>query len=246
MLKSIINNVRGFTTLKTNEEYIKPFISPDYQQINVARLKHLNSLGLDLDNKSVLEFGAGIGDHSFFYLTKNCKVFATDGRKELADYISNRFGIPTDVVNVETELEKLHSYTQYDIIHCYGLLYHINNPSVFLEAIKDKSTTLLLETCVSSDGVLEGENFVEEDLDNPTQAVSGVGCRPTRSWIFNKLKQLYPFVYMPISQPEHHQFPVNWENLKDEGGYIRAVFIASKKEIASPMLSREFMKNYSS
>src|SRR5690242_1107048 len=52
------------------------FLSPAYQQHNVARLQHLDSLGLPVCGKRVLELGAGVGDHTIFYLHRNCKVLA--------------------------------------------------------------------------------------------------------------------------------------------------------------------------
>jgi hypothetical protein len=244
MLKNIIYKLMPFSKADKKAELIGPFVSSDYQQINVARLRHLSSLGLMLDNKSVLEFGAGIGDHTYFYLTRNCKVLPTDGRKELVDYISTRFNIPTQLIDVEKDLDNIKHLSVFDIIHCYGLLYHIKNPSEFLFSIKDKSDILLLETCVSLDSLPEGEHLAEEDIDNPTQAVSGIGCRPTRLWIYNKLKELYPYVYMPKTQPDHHQFPANWDGLKEINGYIRAVFVASKYELVSSQLSNKFVKNY--
>lgn len=46
------------------------FHSYDYLRHNARRLEHLASLGLPITGRSVLEVGAGIGDHSHFYIDR--------------------------------------------------------------------------------------------------------------------------------------------------------------------------------
>src|SRR5580704_12589348 len=50
------------------------FGSPWYQRHNQRRQEHLASLQLDLVSKSVLEVGAGVGDHTFYFLDRDCTV----------------------------------------------------------------------------------------------------------------------------------------------------------------------------
>lgn len=214
------------------------FLNKSYQQHNIARLSHLDSLGLDLQHKTVIEFGAGIGDHTYFYLLKNCDVLSTDARQELTDFIRSRFGNKTMTLDVEKEILKIRDLPKFDIVHCYGLLYHISNPEEFLESLHGKGSLLLLETCVSSDYKLDNIYLVEENKFNPTQSYSGKGSRPTRQWIFNKLKEIYPFVYLPRTQPSHPEFPKDWtQNFSNEKTNLkRAVFIASEIELDLPAL----------
>ena len=224
---------------KNNFEIYKYFFNGEYQRHNVARLQHLESLNLDLDGKKVIEFGAGIGDHSMFYLIKNCKVYPTDGRSHLADFISKRFGVDTGVIDAEKDQEAIKKLPNFDIIHCYGFLYHISNPAEFLNLIKDKAPTLLLETCVSSDKKNDDVYLTSEFSENITQAISGTGCRPTRRWIMEKLKENYKYVYVPKTQPKHKEFPLNWNSDFTDDSLIGAVFIASNYEIKSPHLQTE-------
>ncbi len=62
-LRKIVNGLslrkRGFAVLRDWKIYAE-FSAPAYQRHNVARLQHLDSLGLDLARKSVLEVGAGV------------------------------------------------------------------------------------------------------------------------------------------------------------------------------------------
>jgi hypothetical protein len=94
---------------------------------------------------------------------------------------------------------------------------------------------LLLETCVSF-GEEEAINFCNEVADYPSQAISGNGCRPTRKWVYNQLKQYFEFVYMPITQPNHEEFPIDWTLSSSETKLIRSVFIASRQELNNLLL----------
>jgi Methyltransferase domain len=208
------------------------FLQKQYQMHNVARLRHLESLALPIAGKSVLEFGAGIGDHTFFYLTKGCRVVSTDVRRELLEVLTSRFDVTALVINAETDRQKIQALDKVDIVHCYGLLYHIQTPMEFLQSLGSKCDLLLLETCVSHDLREDGEYIVRENSQDPTQAISGLGCRPTRRWVYNVLRGSFRHVYFPRTQPAHPEFPVNWGiELEDRSKLIRAVFIASQTDL---------------
>ena len=218
----------------TNASLKNTFLNKSYQIHNVARLSHLESLGLPIIGRSVIEFGAGVGDHTFYYLTKGCRLVTTDARNELVEFIKERFDVTALTINVETDIEKIKKLEKCDIVHCYGLLYHIRNPKEFLNALNSVCKLLLLETCVSHDLREDGEHLVSEDINNPTQAFSGGGCRPTRKWIYNVLRENFRYVYVPKTQPNHPEFPLNWENeMEDRSRLIRAVFVASQTDLGN-------------
>lgn len=220
------------------------FLSSYYQIHNVARLSHLEKLELPLNDKTVIEFGAGVGDHTLFYLFKNCKVLPTEGRQELCDFISKRFNIETRKVDIENEISEIKNLPKVDVVHCYGILYHIQNPEQFLEASSSLAKLYLLETCVSDDTLPEGIHLTGEESKDPTQAMSGKGCRPSRSWLYKKLKSLFPYVYVPIIQPRHKDFPLDWNNAMDAKVNKRAIFIGSTEELNSKWLSTDLPKIY--
>ena len=222
----------------------RDFLNSHYQWHNISKFQHLESLGLDLNNKSVLEFGAGIGDHTIYWLIKNCKVLPTDSRKELVDFIIWRLDIKAEVLDIENEIERIKKLPFFDIIYCYGTLYHIKNPGEFLDSIRGKSKMLLLETCVSDDHKPDGIYLTGENKKILTQANSGIGCRPTRRWIVKKFRENYKYVYFPKTQPKHPEFPTDWTIDYKEGKLIRAIFIASNEEIKSSMLTTELPTIY--
>ena len=97
---------------------------------------------------------------------------------------------------------------------------------------------LLLETCVSF-GDKDLLNPCTEDLLSPTQAISGKGCRPTRRWVYNQLKLYFEFVYLPITQPNHEEFPIDWATPGSTQTLARAVFIASRQKLINELLVEE-------
>ena len=56
------------------------FKSEHYQKHNKNRLDHLASLGFSFEGSNILEVGAGIGDHTEFYLSYDCSVTVSDAR----------------------------------------------------------------------------------------------------------------------------------------------------------------------
>lgn len=220
------------------------FFSTHYQSINIERLKHLDSLGLNLKNKNVVDLGAGVGDHSLFYLLKGCKVTALEGRSDLVEFIKVRFGINAMVCDFEKELDKLANMKDFDVVHCYGLLYHLGNPDSFLKVVAGVGNTLVIETMVSpsSMGTI---NEVAEDALNSTQAVSGMGCRPNRKWLYSELKKHYKHVYTPKTQPSHPQFPLDWTSIPENTTHTRVVFVASHTPVQSDALIEEIIDKHS-
>jgi SAM-dependent methyltransferase len=215
------------------------FLSPAYQQHNVARLQHLDSLSLPLACKSVLELGAGVGDHTLFYLYRNCRVLAVDGRPECVNMLKQRLAVDAQVIDLDKDSERIVRLGRFDLVHCYGLLYHLADPQRFLLHVSKAGDTLLLETCVSC-GTGSRMQVASEASAVPSQALHGIGCRPSREWIFETLKLYYPFVYATRTQPRHPEFPIDWTALDPQSpGLKRAVFVASHKRIANPNLLTE-------
>lgn len=214
------------------------FFNEKYQKHNISRLCHLDTLKLDLKNKKVLELGAGVGEHTLFYLHKGCDVLPVDGRPELVSFIKKRLGIHAEVLNLENELEKLEKLGRFDLIHCYGLLYHLSNPEELICSCSKIADCILISTCVSR-GQDFSINLVDEDSKVASQAITGKGCRPTRRWVFETLRKYFEYVYCPKTQPHDPQFPVIWDdetNIDTEPSLIRAIFVASHKPIYSDML----------
>jgi SAM-dependent methyltransferase len=216
----------------------QPFHTWHYLRHNARRLEHLASLGIPVFNKSVLEVGAGIGDHTHYYLDRGCKVTITEPREENLIYLRKRYP-EMDVRELDLERPNSNVEGRWDVVHCYGLLYHLQNPGPALQFMaKRNGSLLLLETCVSFGSGMK-ENLTPEDQKMATQAFSGTGCRPTRDWIVEELKKLYEHVYCTKTQPNHDEFPLDWTRPEAHKGLSRAVFVASRQPLDTPALTKE-------
>ncbi len=216
-------------------------ISPEfdgylYRRLNERRLEHLAALRLNLAAKSVLEVGAGVGDLTGFFLDRGCQVLALEARHANLQVLRSRHpAVPTMKVDLDHVEPGTLSGQTFDVVHCYGVLYHLAQPQ---DAIAFMSRhcrdLLLLETCVSMQDD-DSLNACSEPIANPTQALSGQGCRPSRRWVIRELKQHFTYVYVPRSQPTHEQFPTDWAT-EPPGTLTRAVFVASRVSLVNDEL----------
>ncbi len=214
-----------------------------YIRHNQRRQEHLASLGLDLFNKTVLETGAGIGDHSSFFIDRGCTLTITEPREDNLKILRERY-TEQKIVQLDLDSPDKQFDIKFDIVYCYGTLYHLCRPAIALEFLaKQTGGILLLETCVSPGDEIN-EYLIAEDKNLPTQAVSGTGCRPTRSWLQQELQKYFKYVYFPITQPCHPEFPLNW-NKPNEKTLNRAIVVASNNELRLPVLSTEIRKQQS-
>jgi hypothetical protein len=226
--------------VKTPEEV---FGGAHYQRHNARRLEHLASLRLPIAGRDVLELGAGIGDHTAFFLDRGCRVTAIEARPENVSVFQARRDamLPErrerlTIIQGDLDAPETVEAPPHAVVHSYGLLYHLENPDAALDwSMTHTSGLLLLETCVSF-GSNETVQSVREDGRQPSQSYRGGGSRPTRAWIFNRLKRRFPFVYVPRTQPAHEEFPLDWTSPKDWLPHARAVFIASHTALDDPLL----------
>ncbi|MCJ7696905.1 MAG: class I SAM-dependent methyltransferase [Thermoplasmata archaeon] len=225
----------------TPEQGFGVFDTQDALGINLARQDHLASLGLDLANKSVLEVGAGVGKHTAFFEKLGCTVISTDARPENVVEHLRRYPYRKGRVEVvDLSIPESHSrVVAFNIIYCYGTLYHLNLPGLCIKDLSNSCTELfLLETCVNP---LDNNaiNPVEENHEPKNQSVHGVGCRPSRDWIMDEMRKYYPFVYCSKFQPNHSDFPLLWPASNDRLNNTRAVFVASRHLLTHATLSRD-------
>ena len=70
---------------------VNSFHSDHYLRHTARRLEHLASLKIRVAGMSVLEVGAGIGDHSHYYLDRGCDVTITESRLENLAHLRSRY-----------------------------------------------------------------------------------------------------------------------------------------------------------
>lgn len=223
------------------------FRNPAYLRMNARRLEHLAGLGLPIAGRDVLEVGAGIGDLTSFFLDRGCRVTAIEPRAENRAYFATQYDdpaawparplriLPGDAWSLSVRGAVPPPFGRV----LYGLLSHLDRPLDALQEMAASCTDLMvLETRVSyaADERLEAE---AEDGENPTNAVSGRASLPSRRWVYARLAELFAHVYMPLTQPAHPQFCLNWRSREPPPpGRYRAIFVASRRELVNSVLHR--------
>src|SRR5215467_7370709 len=104
------------------------FLDPEAQRINRIRHAHLASLGLNLQAKRVLEVGAGIGLLTAFFEERGCDVLSTDANPTNVAEMLRRY--PHRKIGL-LDLDRpapLSDLGDFDIVYCYGTLYHLCDP----------------------------------------------------------------------------------------------------------------------
>jgi SAM-dependent methyltransferase len=207
-------------------------------QINRARMDWIDGLGLTLVDKNVLDVGCGVGHFSRFYLERGAEVVAVDGRQENVDVVRVRCPeIKTHVADVQrTDLRQLGTF---DVVHCFGLLYHLHSPVAALQNLHAVCRdVLLLETmvCDSSRPVL----LLADETKAVSQALDGLGSRPSPSFIVLALNRVgFPYVYGTTKPPAHPDFQFRFrddQSTARDGHNLRCVFVASRAPVAGPRL----------
>lgn len=175
-----------------------------------------------------------MGAHTSFFLDRDCDVTSTDIRESNLAILRETYpGLKTRLIDVQRDDAALQE--QFEVVYCYGVLYHLERPSQAIEFMAEHSSQLiLLETCVTH-GDEPAVNLCREDSLDPTQSATGYGCRPTRTWVRNELLRHFEFVYLPVTQPNHPEFPIDWTRPSIEY-HSRSVFIGSRQKLDNPLL----------
>jgi SAM-dependent methyltransferase len=201
-------------------------------EINEARLAHLASLNLPIDGRRVLEVGAGVGRLTGFFVERGCSVVATEARSENVAELRRRLpAVDAREADVEESLEHL---GRFDVVFCYGVLYHLESP---LRALRNMAEVcddiLLIETmvCDSRTAVLR----LEDETTSVNQALRGLAHRPSPSYLALALNRVgFEHVYAATQPPEYPDYSFSWlDNLDTarDGALLRGVFVASRSPL---------------
>jgi len=228
------------------------FQNPRYIRHNARRLEHLASLQLDLFAKSVLEFGAGVGDHSLFFLDRGCHVTSIEPREENVECIAHRHtteatAFPAGrhrVIRCDTKQSAAFIGTaKFQIVYNYGLFYHLDDPEAFLRQSAAYCEDLyLLETAVLD--LTDNSSYVEDHADL-TNGVDGGCVLLSRQGVVDILRERFPYVYVPRTQPAHEQFLTDWSvPPQPPVNRHRSVFVGSMRALPDSLFATEVLNHH--
>ena len=211
---------------------------PYYAEITRARLEHLAELELPIEGRSVIDVGSGIGRLSEFFVQRGCDVLCVDGREKNIELLRREYPDRRAAV-VDVETDELLAQGSFDVVFCYGLLYHLADPLAFLQrAAAICRELLIVETCIAD--AEEPLLFLVRDPDDETMALHSVASRPSPAYVATGLRLSgFSHVYSPTTRPDHPDF--RYERLGDrahlrDGNVLREIFVASRSALDNPRL----------
>lgn len=204
------------------------------RSINQARLEFLAGLGLSLRGKRVLDAGCGVGHHTVFYTQAGADVVGLDGRADniaaMAHLYPHVRGVTGDVQS--TDLAQL---GMFNVVHCFGLLYHLESPVGALRRMAAVCREQLIIETMVCDAVAPVMVLADES-GSANQALAGLGCRPSPSFVAMALDRIgFAHVYGTTAPPRHPDFLFDWRNGMEtsrSGHNLRCIFVASREPMA--------------
>ncbi len=130
----------------------------------------------------------------------------------------------------------------FDVVFCYGLLYHLENPVAGIRNLAAVTKDLLLLESVVLDHPLPLVRLEDEPRETTNQAVGGIGCRPSPAFITMALNG-FEFVYAPLEPPAYPDFQFSWKgNLESarENHLLRCIFVGTRTPLENPRLALLF------
>lgn len=191
----------------------------------------IQNLRPHVELRSALDAGCGIGYFSGQLAEMNFEVTAIDARQENIDEAKQRYtGI--NFVTLDAEDQRVPELGSFDMVLCFGLLYHLENPFLAIRnlfAVTKK--VLIIETIVTSHDLPMAalvDEYVAED-----QSIHAVAFIPSEPAFIKMLyRSGFVHVYTTAHIPEHEQF---FET--DEESKRRTIIVASQNPITADMLS---------
>lgn len=202
------------------------FDSPRAQSLTKARQiwfrEVIGRLKQDLNLKTALDVGCGVGYFSSFLDEMGFDVTAFDGRQDNVEEAKKRVpGVEFQTANIEeSNVQKLGVF---DLVLCPGVLYHLENP---LNAVRNLYALAHKVLIIESMCIPHGQPlaYLREEEHAEDESLNFVAFYPSESLITKMCYAAgFPHVYRPTSLPIHPDFQKKiWRNK------LRTVFIASK------------------
>jgi SAM-dependent methyltransferase len=205
-----------------------------YDSLNRARgdvvRTILASVASEHPIRTAIDVGCGFGYFSGLLSSLGFEVTAVDGREENVREAQRRFPAISSRV-MDAEDAALRSVGQFDLVFCFGLLYHLENPFLAIRHLRAISSDLLLVESVIYQGSDTIMGLVDE-CPQDDQGLNHVAFYPTENCLIKMFyKAGFPFVYRVAAKPRHPEYSSSRGSRK-----VRTMIAASLSELRSDAL----------
>lgn len=150
-------------------EAVSAFHGHHYLRHNARRQEHLASLGIPLAGASVLEVGAGIGDHSHYFVDRGCRMTITDARPENCRLLKERYPL-VDVQRLDLEHPVALVSAPFDVVY---MLRHALPPEQARTGNPVSQRELFRHLAAGDLRVIRGRTDCQSDLGEPKVPFAG-------------------------------------------------------------------------
>lgn len=171
---------------------------PLYVESGVRRMRNLQA-HFDIQSLGglrILETGCGTGQLGEVFARAGCRVVSIDAREEFISILRKRYP-DRQVAVMDLDHWDPAPLGRFDAVLCFGVLYHLADPESFLIECTRLTDIILLETIVLDSPWPQCVRVTDHE---PGGSFSGIGCRPSVSWVLN-LMERRGFSVQDISSP---------------------------------------------
>jgi SAM-dependent methyltransferase len=214
----------------------KPLIfdNEHYEQLNSSRGAVVASLLADIKSAlqlgTAIDVGCGLGYFSGLLHSSGLSVVAADGRQQNIDEASRRHpGISFSCCDVQSR--EVLRFGKFDLVFCFGLVYHLENPLLAIRQLHEMTGKLLLVESVIFPGEEPVMALIEEEIHDD-QGLNHIAFYPTEACLIKMLyRSGFPFVFQFVNQPDHPHYHASREGLR-----VRTMLAASRQPLHSSQL----------
>lgn len=214
----------------------KVFDEEHYQGLNSSRAAvvggFLSILKDQMNLETALDVGSGLGFFSAFLHSLGFQVTAVDGREENAKEGKRRYPEINFLTGNAEDLALVGKST-FDLVLCFGLLYHLENPFRALRNLHALTRKILLVESMIAPGTEPSMQLVDEERAED-QGLSYVAFYPTEACLTKMLYRAgFAFVYEFEKPPDHSLFHASLWRRKQ-----RTMLVASNDPLQATVLSQ--------
>ncbi len=211
------------------------FDQQHYDLLNRARGDVVRALLGELKGplglQTVIDVGCGLGYFSGFLSSLGFDVTGVDGRQQNVVEAQRR-NPDIRFVRLDAEDPAMKALGKFDLVFCFGLLYHLENPFLTIRHLHEMTRSLLLVEGVTYLGDEPIMGFVDESSWED-QGLRNCAFYPTEACLIKMMYRAgFPNVFRSATMPDHSEYRDSVESKR-----IRTVLAASTVQVSPGLLT---------